>query len=36
VATLLAHLAPRGRLALDPADEIVGPMLVAHGGKARL
>ena len=36
VATLLAHLAPQGRLVLDPADEIVGPMLIVHGGKARL
>jgi NAD(P) transhydrogenase subunit alpha len=33
VLALLQHLAPDGRLALDPADEIAGPMLVVHGGK---
>jgi NAD(P) transhydrogenase subunit alpha len=35
VSALIAHLAPKGALALDPADEIAGPMLVVHGGKVR-
>lgn len=35
VSALLAHLAPEGRLALDPRDEIAGPMLVVHGGQVR-
>jgi len=35
VTTLLAHLAKDGQLALDPADEIAGAMLVVHGGKVR-
>jgi H+-translocating NAD(P) transhydrogenase subunit alpha len=35
VETLLAHLSRDGRLALDPDDEIVGPMLVVHGGRVR-
>jgi NAD(P) transhydrogenase subunit alpha len=35
VASLLSHLAPDGKLALDPSDEIAGPMLVIHGGKVR-
>ena len=35
VTTLLQHLSKDGRLALDPADEIAGAMLVVHGGKAR-
>jgi NAD(P) transhydrogenase subunit alpha len=34
--TLLAHLAAKdGALALDPADEIAGAMLVVHDGKVR-
>jgi NAD(P) transhydrogenase subunit alpha len=36
VQTLLQHLARDGRLALDPQDEIAGPMLVVHQGKVRL
>lgn len=36
VMTLLQHLAKDGKLHLDPADEIAGPMLVVHGGKVRL
>ena len=35
VATLLGHLSRDGRLALDPADEIAGPMLVVHAGRVR-
>jgi NAD(P) transhydrogenase subunit alpha len=35
VTALLQHLADDGRLRLDPADEIVGPMLVVHAGKVR-
>jgi NAD(P) transhydrogenase subunit alpha len=35
VTTLLVHLAKDGQLALDPADEIAGAMLIVHGGKAR-
>jgi NAD(P) transhydrogenase subunit alpha len=36
VTTLLQHLATKdARLALDPADEIAGPMLVVHDGKVR-
>ena len=35
VANLLAHLAPGGTLALDPSDEIAGPMLVVHRGQVR-
>jgi NAD(P) transhydrogenase subunit alpha len=30
LSALVAHLAPEGRLVLDPADEITGPMLVAR------
>jgi hypothetical protein len=30
LTALLQHLAKDGRLALDPADEIAGPMLVVH------
>ncbi len=33
LSALLAHLAPQGTLALDPADEIAGAMLVVHAGK---
>jgi NAD(P) transhydrogenase subunit alpha len=36
VSALVAHLAPKGPLALDPADEIAGPMLVVHAGKVRV
>jgi NAD(P) transhydrogenase subunit alpha len=36
VTTLVQHLARDGKLNLDPADEIVGPMLVVHEGKVRL
>ncbi len=36
VTSLLQHLAGDGKLHLDPADEIVGPMLVVHEGKVRL
>jgi NAD(P) transhydrogenase subunit alpha len=36
VLTLLEHLSgTEGALVLDPADEITGPMLVAHDGKVR-
>jgi NAD(P) transhydrogenase subunit alpha len=35
VTTLLQHLSRDGRLHLDPADEIAGPMLVVHEGKVR-
>jgi NAD(P) transhydrogenase subunit alpha len=35
VEALLAHLAPEGRLRLDPADEVVGAMLVVHQGRVR-
>jgi NAD(P) transhydrogenase subunit alpha len=35
VSAVIAHLAPQGRLALDPEDEIAGPMLVVHAGKVR-
>jgi NAD(P) transhydrogenase subunit alpha len=34
IAALLAHLLPEGSPVVDPADEVVGPMLVAHDGKA--
>jgi NAD(P) transhydrogenase subunit alpha len=36
VTALVAHLSSEGRLQLDPADEIAGPMLVVHGGKVRI
>ena len=36
VSALLGHLAGDGALRLDPADEIVGPMLVVHQGKVRV
>jgi NAD(P) transhydrogenase subunit alpha len=36
VTALLQHLAKDGKLRLDPADEIAGPMLVVHDGKVRL
>jgi len=36
VTTVLQHLAKDGRLQLDPADEIAGPMLVVHAGQVRL
>jgi NAD(P) transhydrogenase subunit alpha len=36
VTTLVQHLTKDGKLHLDPADEIAGPMLVVHGGKVRL
>jgi NAD(P) transhydrogenase subunit alpha len=37
VTTLLQHLVTKeGRLNLDPADEIAGPMLVVFGGQVRL
>lgn len=35
VTALVQHLAKDGRLVLDPADEVAGPMLVVHGGKVR-
>jgi NAD(P) transhydrogenase subunit alpha len=35
VSALAVHLAPKGALVLDPADEIAGPMLVVHAGKVR-
>ena len=35
IVALLEHLAPEGRLSLDLADEIAGPMLVVHAGKVR-
>jgi NAD(P) transhydrogenase subunit alpha len=34
IAALVAHLLPQGEAVIDPADEVVGPMLVAHDGKA--
>jgi NAD(P) transhydrogenase subunit alpha len=36
VVTVLAYLAKEGKLALDPADEIAGAMLVVHDGKVRI
>jgi proton-translocating NAD(P)+ transhydrogenase subunit alpha len=36
VTALLQHLAKDGKLHLDPADDIAGPMLVVHDGKVRL
>ena len=36
VTTLIQHLAKDGKLVLDPADDIAGPMLVVHDGKVRL
>jgi NAD(P) transhydrogenase subunit alpha len=36
VTALLQHLAKDGRLVVDPADEITGPMLVVHAGQVRL
>ena len=37
VMTLLQHLSTKeGRLNVDPADEIAGPMLVVFGGQVRL
>jgi NAD(P) transhydrogenase subunit alpha len=36
VTTVLQHLAKDGKLQLDVADEIAGPMLVVHGGQVRL
>jgi NAD(P) transhydrogenase subunit alpha len=36
VTTVLQHLSRDGRLTLDVADEIAGPMLVVHDGKVRL
>jgi H+-translocating NAD(P) transhydrogenase subunit alpha len=36
LTTLIQHLARDGKLQVDPADEIAGPMLVVHGGKVRL
>jgi NAD(P) transhydrogenase subunit alpha len=36
VTTVLQHLAKDGKLAIDPADEIAGPMLVVHDGRVRL
>jgi proton-translocating NAD(P)+ transhydrogenase subunit alpha len=36
VTTLLQHLAKDGRLALEPQDEIAGPMLVVHDGQVRV
>jgi H+-translocating NAD(P) transhydrogenase subunit alpha len=35
MTAVLQHLAKDGRLALDPADEIAGPMLVVHAGQVR-
>jgi len=35
VLTLLQHLVKDGALTVDPADEITGAMLVAHGGEVR-
>jgi NAD(P) transhydrogenase subunit alpha len=35
VSAVVDHLAHEGRLALDPTDEITGPMLVVHRGKVR-
>jgi H+-translocating NAD(P) transhydrogenase subunit alpha len=34
VAALVAHLLPEGSPVIDPDDEVVGAMLVAHEGKA--
>jgi NAD(P) transhydrogenase subunit alpha len=36
VTTVLQHLSKDGKLQLDVADEIAGPMLVVHGGQVRL
>jgi proton-translocating NAD(P)+ transhydrogenase subunit alpha len=36
VTTLLQHLAKDGKLHVDPADEVAGPMLVVLDGKVRL
>ena len=35
LTALVQHLARDGKLAVDPEDEIAGPMLVVHGGKVR-
>jgi NAD(P) transhydrogenase subunit alpha len=34
VTALITHLLPQGEVLIDPNDEVVGPMLVAHDGKA--
>jgi NAD(P) transhydrogenase subunit alpha len=34
ISALVAHLLPQGDPVIDPADEVVGPMLVTHDGKA--
>jgi len=36
VTALLQHLSKDGKLHLDPADDVVGPMLVVHDGKLRV
>jgi NAD(P) transhydrogenase subunit alpha len=36
VVTVLSHLAKDAKLALDPADEIAGAMLVVHRGEVRI
>jgi NAD(P) transhydrogenase subunit alpha len=36
VTTVLQHLSKDGKLAVDAADEIAGPMLVVHDGTVRL
>jgi NAD(P) transhydrogenase subunit alpha len=35
VTALLQYLSKDGKLNLDPADDVVGPMLVVHDGKVR-
>ncbi|HEY6002953.1 MAG TPA: Re/Si-specific NAD(P)(+) transhydrogenase subunit alpha [Anaeromyxobacter sp.] len=36
VMTLLQYLVKDGKLNVDPADEVAGPMLVVHDGKVRV
>ena len=33
ITALVAHLLPQGEVVIDPSDEVVGPMLVAHNGE---
>jgi len=33
ITALVAHLLPAGEVVIDPTDEVVGPMLVAHHGE---
>jgi H+-translocating NAD(P) transhydrogenase subunit alpha len=36
VTTLLQYLVQDGKLTVDPADDVTGPMLVVHDGKVRV